>query len=349
MQSYKEYPIRCKTCGEQLAAFAPQYEALLESIVEEDRIAQIEALAIGGNPETGTLTRPLNELNVAEKALNRLGITEWCSRIAMMNPTIVTFNMENRAVIEGFENVDAAMDAEPQIHSDIQPVFASCKGPTRSLQVTPTQQAVPVSVVQAALQTVSPAAVVAAPSTSPGLIQLAPPSQVRTFPNAPGAIQIAMPSQVRTPPNVPGVQLATPTSPGVIQIAAPSQLRTVPGLQALGMPMMRPGMQTIELQRPAAPIAAPSQPAIQLPLPIASPQVEIPTQLPSPLGAIQPVEAINLETGPINVGIAETEVFKEPTIVGVPTINVSEQPTTLIGVGAGAQVIVLTGRTYLAR
>lgn len=71
MDLYTEYPIRCKSCGEQIACFVKEYEQL---------------------KSTGLTT---------EEALNSLGIINWCSRVAFMNPTYVTFNMENRDAIDG--------------------------------------------------------------------------------------------------------------------------------------------------------------------------------------------------------------------------------------------------------
>jgi DNA-directed RNA polymerase subunit N (RpoN/RPB10) len=76
MSSYVEYPIKCITCNEPLAYLAGKYESLLR------------------------------EGNTIEEALNMLGITAYCSRISMMNPTFVPYNMENRKVIEGTANVE---------------------------------------------------------------------------------------------------------------------------------------------------------------------------------------------------------------------------------------------------
>lgn len=95
MDSYKEYPIRCKTCNEQLACLAEEYEALVSA-------------------------------SSIEEALNDLGLTCPHSRIAMMNPTIVTFNMENREVIEGFKSVEAADEIDAENNSFSQPVFPHC-------------------------------------------------------------------------------------------------------------------------------------------------------------------------------------------------------------------------------
>lgn len=135
MDTYKEYPIRCKSCNEQLACYAPDYEALLEA----------------GSTE--------------EQSLNELGIMAYCSRIAMMNPTIVSFNMENREVIEGFKSVDAANEADAQNESITRPVFNPCMGAGGGV-----------------IPTVRP--VLAAPALTP-----ARPEPIRTLPNAPGIVQ----------------------------------------------------------------------------------------------------------------------------------------------------------------
>ena len=92
MEQYKEYPIRCKTCNEPLDCYAPTYEALCEQMSNQE-------------------------------ALDHLGLIAYCSRIAMMNPTFVLFNMENRAVIEGYKDVDA--DPDPKM------IFAQCIGDPR--------------------------------------------------------------------------------------------------------------------------------------------------------------------------------------------------------------------------
>lgn len=227
MQSYKEYPIRCKTCGEPIAPFAGQYEALLENIVEEDRIAQIEAV---DGPLVGTLTQPLNEINIAEKALNRLGITEWCSRIAMMNPTIVTFNMENRAVIEGTENIDAANDADAEVESEFQPIFASCKGPRTAFQITQNQPVEPIR--QLALSAATPAAL---------QVTSAVPSTTGVSPLITGAM-----AQARRSPTTPGLNIIrTPTgiSP-ITSISATSGATTVESV-------IQPIIEGIDLEEPA--------------------------------------------------------------------------------------------------
>lgn len=354
MQTYKEYPIRCKTCGEQIAAFAPQYEELLRVIVQEDRIAQMEALEGAEQPTIGTLNHPLNELNIAEKALNRLGITEWCSRSAMLNPTFVRFNMENRAVIEGIENVDAAVEADAQKESEIQPIFASCKGPNTNLQFT-SNQALPPKAIHAALPA-SVQAILPIPEAPQPAISVALPTTPGILPTAPiGLLSGLVPmTQTRTTPNAPGVTTGmlptalpglVPRPPTTFQVAQPQQIS-------------RPGLQTIELQRPVTRVEAPvsvaglNQLMAIKPLEAIEGLPEIQTTLPSPsnqpLGAIAPIEAINLETGTTNTGLISTAAFQEPVMVGVPTINASQHPTSIINVGAGAQVIVLTGRTYLA-
>ena len=98
MDTYREYVVRCKTCNEPIACHAHDYEELLNAGV------------------------------TVEDALNELGIMDYCSRIAMMNPSVVAFNMENRAVIEGFKSVDAVTEDEIQEESTSQPIFSSCVG-----------------------------------------------------------------------------------------------------------------------------------------------------------------------------------------------------------------------------
>jgi DNA-directed RNA polymerase subunit N (RpoN/RPB10) len=76
MDYYKEYPVRCKTCNEQIACFSEEYELYLEQGLSE------------------------------ESALNKLGLMNPCSRIAMLQPVIVFHNMENRDIIEGTKMVE---------------------------------------------------------------------------------------------------------------------------------------------------------------------------------------------------------------------------------------------------
>jgi DNA-directed RNA polymerase subunit N (RpoN/RPB10) len=78
MEYYLEYPIRCKTCNEQIACYSYEYE---------------EYLKAGYN---------------VQQALDQLGLMNFCCRISMKDPVIVTFNMENREVIEGIKKIDSA-------------------------------------------------------------------------------------------------------------------------------------------------------------------------------------------------------------------------------------------------
>jgi hypothetical protein len=71
----KEYPIKCKSCNEQLACYSEKYEIL----AKEYR---------------------------SEQALNMLNIMEPCSRYNMMNPTMILNIKENRNLIEGLEDID---------------------------------------------------------------------------------------------------------------------------------------------------------------------------------------------------------------------------------------------------
>lgn len=265
METYEEYPIRCKTCNEQLSCYAPTYKELLNS-----------GLSI-------------------EEALNQLGITDACSRIAMMNPTIVAFNMENREVIEGFKSVDAANEADAQNESQSRPVFNPCMGAINAGPVGTTVQPAPLL---------------------RGLVGV---QQQRVQPNVPGVVTQQIPP---IKPLVPGMQTI-----GLVQAAVKPVVQTV--VQPLGQPV-----QTVV------------QPLAQ------------PTQLTTP-----PVFGVDLGTElgkdiiPVGVGIpvkgAEemaTKKFQEPTTVGIPTVN--DDPTIqqmTVYVGAGKQVQVLNGRTYLAQ
>lgn len=96
MEYYKEYSIRCMTCNEPIACFSTMYEEMLASGVS------------------------------GEEALDNLGIEEPCSRIAMMNPTIVTFNMENREIIEGLKDLQLGDQPDPYLINDFNPVFNAC-------------------------------------------------------------------------------------------------------------------------------------------------------------------------------------------------------------------------------
>ena len=103
MRSYREYFIRCKTCNEQIACHASVYEDLL------------------GNGLT------------IEEALNTMDIMLPCSRAAFMNPTYVTYNMENRDVVEGLRTAESVeddfMQRDPATQSTSNPVFAPCLAP----------------------------------------------------------------------------------------------------------------------------------------------------------------------------------------------------------------------------
>lgn len=98
MESYKEYPIRCKTCNEQIACFASLYE------------------------------NHINSGATIEDTLNMMDIMNPCSRQAFMNPSTVNFNMENRKIIEGFETVETATDEDALKESTSQPIFIPCLG-----------------------------------------------------------------------------------------------------------------------------------------------------------------------------------------------------------------------------
>lgn len=184
MESYKEYPIRCKTCNEQLSCYSSTYEDLLSS-----------GLTI-------------------EEALNELGIINWCSRSAMFNPTIVAFNMENREIIEGFKDVNAASEADSQNESMIRPVFNPCMGTGVAIQV--------------------------GKPTAPLLLGL---MSQRVPPNVPGVItqQIGIPQRQLAP----GIQTI-----GMVQPA----MRVQPTIPMVNSPVVEPIIMGIELNGENAPL-----------------------------------------------------------------------------------------------
>lgn len=157
MATYDEYPIRCKTCNEQIACHADAYLGLLQSNLSK------------------------------EEALNQLGIMAPCSRIAMTHPTTVFFDMENRQVIEGFIDVVDAKEETAKNESHINPVFSKCIGagnlaPTTGLQVG-----------QPKIIGITP---VAAPVARPTTLQIVPPTKTNVLalkPVQPTAEQVGIP------------------------------------------------------------------------------------------------------------------------------------------------------------
>jgi len=107
MNSYREYPIRCKTCNNQIACYASDYENLIRNVFAKDS--------------------DINETRAIEKSLNQLGLMSHCCRIAMMNPTIETFNMENRELIEGIRHVDTIGSTKIVPKTPIIPVTPEVK------------------------------------------------------------------------------------------------------------------------------------------------------------------------------------------------------------------------------
>lgn len=235
METYPEYPIRCETCNEQIAAFAADFEAMVEAG------------------------------STVEEALNELGITLECSRIALMNPTHVAFNMENREVIEGFKSVDAATDIDAQNQSTSRPIFNQCIGaqnavgpgvqqaplvigtqqPTINV-LQPRVQAAPVRPIQAPQLRVATAGMQQRPPTTlTGLqtINLVQPT-ARVLPT------------LRT--QAPATQVTTTTSPVIQQILSPEAIaQIIPGLgeiEALGVGIPVKDIDTIDVTRFQEPV-----------------------------------------------------------------------------------------------
>jgi len=172
MEYYNEYPVRCRTSNDPLSCYSSDYEAYLNA-----------GFSI-------------------EDALNSLGIMNPCCRMAMANPTIVAFNMENREVIEGFKSVDAAEESEAQTESTSQPIFNSCMG-----VVAPIQNTKPVG----ALPSFLTAHMTRVPANAPGT-QFRAPIQ-STIPGVQAGLPILQPV-------IPGVQTITLMQP-VIPVSQP--------------------------------------------------------------------------------------------------------------------------------
>jgi DNA-directed RNA polymerase subunit N (RpoN/RPB10) len=264
METYKEYVIRCKSCNEQLACYASEYEALLN-----------------GNYSV-------------EDTLNILGIINPCSRIAMMNPTIVSFNMENREVIEGFRTVDSVDDADPIIENTGHPIFSNCMMINSPIQQHAIKQPSPAPIIQG----------------------------------------VNIPTNIRTYPNVPMLNVIPKTNVSTLNIIPSSNLTN---------------LQTIVLAHPPIrrePLVRPIKELIISPINIPPPLTEDITIIPD----IKDVEELGIGvpvTGPLPENI---NIFREPTMVGLPTIN----PNPLIQqhleyVGADKHIPILNGRTYLAQ
>ncbi len=101
MNTYIEYPIRCKTCNELVACFSDEF-------VEQTKI-----------------------LGSMAEALDNMGITAPCTRSAFCNPTYVLFNMENRAVIEGMIQPENANDVEEFDETQSNPTMIQCLNTNR--------------------------------------------------------------------------------------------------------------------------------------------------------------------------------------------------------------------------
>lgn len=116
MNSYRAYPIRCKTCNNQIACYAMDYENLIRNVFAKDS--------------------DINKTHAIEKSLNQLGLMSSCCRISMMNPTIETFNMENRELIEGIRHVDTIGSNKIVPRIPITPVLATSEAKSSSINTS---------------------------------------------------------------------------------------------------------------------------------------------------------------------------------------------------------------------
>lgn len=114
MEFYFEYPIRCKSCNEQIACFSEEFNSMVKSGIKP------------------------------EEALNILGIKNYCSRLAFLSPTRVLFNMENRRLIEGLEPIspnskariyeESQIKKKEKINFDLEENYPENPGETKSIK-----------------------------------------------------------------------------------------------------------------------------------------------------------------------------------------------------------------------
>lgn len=336
METYKEYPIRCKTCNEQIACFSDNYEILIDSGYS------------------------------IEEALDELSITAPCSRITMMAPTIVAFNMENREVIEGFKSVDAADEETAQNESISHPIFNQCLNiQTGSVAGAPIPMGLTLSQPRNLMNTQVPQPGTVLSTTELNLTQSRTParpvttelnlSQPRILPNTVGLTL----GQSRINPNAAGLTLPrpNPNTPGLPLALNLSQPRIIPGNTNI-LPLATKsttvsGLQTIGMSHPTLRIQA-----ANIPTSATSPAKSTAIPITETVAPIIPGIDIKSEIGTVNnligipVKVPETinTKFQEPTMVGVPTINTDPLlPQVQVYVGAGKYVHILNGRTYLAQ
>jgi len=73
---YIYYPIKCETCNEKIATHAKEYNELkLQNLSNEE-------------------------------ALNKIGLINPCSRIAMENPIVTYYNIQNNELVKGIKDLD---------------------------------------------------------------------------------------------------------------------------------------------------------------------------------------------------------------------------------------------------
>lgn len=301
MDSYKEYPVRCRTCNEQIACFAADYEELLET-----------GMSI-------------------EEALNNLGIMRYCSRIAMMSPTIVTFDMENRDLIEGLKGIDAVEGPDPRGPSGGNAIFQSCV-PTKAEEIIPRRPTVQLPVTRAPVQPVQrvpaqPVTQLPQPISLPGIPVPTKQPESQLLP----AYQAGTPNLTVQQPFLPPPAVKLPLTNQPLPLGPPQQ-RSV-------LPIPLPGVSK------AAPPVLTDHPAAAAPITVPVGGLTLGVRPVNP-----PVEEIKALGQGIIIDVPGAQEFKYPDTVGVPTIN--EDPTKerqRVYVGAGKYTYVLNGRTYVAR
>lgn len=283
MESYNEYPIRCKTCNTQIACHSDTY---------------ISLLAHGYS---------------REQAANELRLFNWCCRSSMLTPTVVFFNMENRAAIEGLvsvENVD-----QPSLEVDAQgnPVFGGCLFSAQKRSEGDQYSSAPINI-----EVNRPIPVV---------------SKIRPLGGAVGQTETLQQKGVivRSPGVQPGI---TPQS---VQ-AQVSQISIPIAARPQQVPPLRPG--AVLQPKLQSKLQSQLQPKLQSQL-----QPKLQSQLSQNQNHEIPIsdifDAVDVEAPP--------GPFEEPKYPGIPTYN--RNPTIsrqVIRLSENKETEILNGRTYLA-
>lgn len=321
MQSYEQYCIRCKSCGTPLDHLSGQFKQLVEKYHGEQL-----------DPEQ-------KEISANEKALRDLGIMNECCRFAMTTPTIVYFVMQKRAVIDGIVDARVASTID-DFQSPGVPVFTACGASPNGVPIRSREPTTPIS----SFLPPAPSVPVNANPLLPGILNTRiEPAQLPPISSSSQLPPISSSSQL------PPISSSSPTL---------SSKSTLPSLSSIKSSTIAP-ITNLSIRPTVAASSSSSSSTPQVPgklnlKPLNTSVLGSTSRFKSPLSAspipsaIKPItETIELQPVSINIDAA-SPTFEIPTVPGMPTINKSDHPPSLVNVGAGYKTTLLTGRTYLA-